>query len=313
MKEIDNGMISNKRSNEKNGVYVIDIKSWKEFENIVDKYKDKCFWRGQSSEKPLRPTIYRKKNLDDKVVKVLLNKFKNEMPEAEYLEKFFNQQRDLGQRTKAFGDALEKYFKMVDPHKIKNIDDWFDDFIDCIYWSIGQHHGLETPILDWTEDPDIALFFALCKTKEKEEDGKRVVFGFNKTSRRLLCKAKEVTRYVELLTSLGIEKENFDKKSSLSEAKAIGAMFKRIRAQRGLFTRTRNNISIEDFSNKCFDDFKRKKKQEIDFLIKIRIPNKLRYSFLKKLEQKGITYKTFYPDMQGAALHCNLKQEIANP
>ncbi len=83
-------------------------------------------------------------------------------------------------------------------------------------------------------------------------------------------------------------------------------MFERIKAQEGLFTRTLYNEDIEEHIKRYYSTYKRRN-EEIVFLIKILIPDGVRENFLEKLEGKEITYKTMYPDLQGAALHCNLK------
>ena len=84
-------------------------------------------------------------------------------------------------------------------------------------------------------------------------------------------------------------------------------MFSRIQAQNGLFTRTLFNEDIGEYAKKLYNKFKESRGEEIIFLIKILIPEGVREDFLEKLEGKDITYKTMYPDLQGAALHCNLK------
>ncbi len=89
-------------------------------------------------------------------------------------------------------------------------------------------------------------------------------------------------------------------------------MFGRITAQKGLFTRTLYNEDIEEHIRKCYGVYKKKyPKEEIVFLIKILIPTGVRKDFLKKLEGRNITYKTMFPDLQGAAFHCNLKLKLS--
>lgn len=296
----------------KNGVLTVECDSWKGFKRRIQEYTQyKYVWRGQRCEKPLLPSIYRGcKRPDGEKIKQHLNRFKKDMPWAGALEQFLKQAREL--KTKAFREAFGNFRKMVDPQNGYSDKSNEEDFFNYIYWAIGQHHELETPLLDWTRDPYKALFFALCEGKEK--DGKRVVFGLAEKSRRLVYKkkAQPKKRYTELLGNLDFVRTILDSPDSPSSLKErITPMFARIAKQSGIFTRSPRKEDVETHARRCYKCFKERDNETIVFLIKILIPDRVRKLFLQKLEDKEISYKKMFPDLQGAALHCNLKLELS--
>ena len=302
----------NMGGNFQNGVWNIECDSWREFEDRIEEFKGreyKYVWRGQSCEKLLLPTIYCSHNTpDDKKIEQHLNQFRKDMPGAGALRQFLEQLQK--QRPKAFDKALSEYYKMIHPKSVDNDPkkNYEKDFIDDIYWAIGQHHGLKTPLLDWTIDPYKALFFAFCAWKK--EDNNRVVFGLAEKSRLLLDKRQQTKRYIEFLANLGFVEAVFGSSDSPTDVKeGIGQMLGRIKAQEGLFTRTLYNEDIEEHIKKCYRVYKERRNEEIVFLIKILIPDGVREDFLEKLEGLEITYKTMHPDLLGTVLYCNLKLE----
>jgi hypothetical protein len=290
----------------KKGVWTIECDSWEKFEDRIKEYKQyKYLWRGQNCNKPLLPTIYRADRVSKKSVEKHLIQFKENIPSAGALKRFLK----AANRTNVFGEALSEYYSMIHPEADKDPkENYVNDFIDDIYWAIGQHHGLRTPLLDWTKDPYKALFFAFCHRNEQHD--KRVIFGLAEKSRLLLEKKQHTKRYIELLTNLSFVHRVLDPSDSPPDLKErIGRMFSRIKAQDGIFTKSLHVESVEQHAQRCYSFYQEHRNEEIVFLLKILIPDGVRENILEKLEGKGIAYKTMFPDLQGTALHCNLKIE----
>ena len=60
------------------------------------------------------------------------------------------------------------------PSRIQDENEW---------WALGQHHGLATPLLDWTESPFVALYFAFEKPV-KPTSGKRAVWALGRVEQK---------------------------------------------------------------------------------------------------------------------------------
>ncbi|HAV1328210.1 TPA: FRG domain-containing protein [Vibrio parahaemolyticus] len=146
-------------------------------------------------------------------------------------------------------------------------------------WSLGQHHGLATPLIDWSESPFIAAYFAF-EQKEKSETGYRSIY---------------------VLDKYGIEERASEKQiTDFSFIEPLQDDNSRIIAQAGLFTKVPTGISFEAFLLK----------HELQFhLVELQIPDASRIEALSDLRVMNIQANTVYPDLHGAAISCNMWHE----
>lgn len=183
--------------------------------------------------------------------------------------------RDLEKRM------LDEFKRRALPH-LGNTD----GFSDWDWLGIAQHHGLPTRLLDWTESPLIALFFAF-ESSNNDAD-KRAVWMYQVPEKEL-----SFTGNFDENSNLDVpnqEESPFSKRTTrVFEPRQIN---QRITSQKGWFTvhgrSDKNTLS-------SLDKIIRIKK----CLIKFVFSDKNRIKILSDLSALGVNKYSIYPDLVG--------------
>ncbi len=161
-----------------------------------------------------------------------------------------------------------------------------------------QHFEIPTRLLDWSENPFVALFFALT-TQPKDAHADAVVWmldpvSWNKKS------LDHITHPGDILTVgdglLDGFKPSADEENMSTDPVAIYGFHNsaRIVAQRGVFT-----ISGKDTST--MEDIYQNRNYPLDCLLKVRLPQGVKENLLNSLFKVGFTHSVVYPDLAGLA------------
>jgi hypothetical protein len=136
---------------------------------------------------------------------------------------------------------------------------------DWDWIALAQHHGLPTRLLDWTNNPLVATYFAV----EEDSESDSVVYAMP---------ALEVINLQKFISSSPLDYETDVFVFSPDDITT------RIVAQQGLFT-------IHKKPTELFDKWK----------LKIIIPSKLRQEIRHVLSKYGIDRASLFPDLDGVA------------
>ena len=223
--------------------YLRIIKAFKR-KNVESGNNEDFLFRGQVTDLPLIPKLVRLKPKGDLIVieKVLLTEFKRSNP------------------------------LLIDAHK--PLDDWD-------YLTLGQHFGLPTRFLDWSNNALTALWFATeTNPFSGETSPYRIVWV-------LMAEAEDFKLDVEETHPFQI------KETKLFRPRIIK---QRINNQSGVFS----VLSTNEINDKCrldeTDSFKEK-------LLKIKIPGNFASEIREDLNTLGVNAFTIFPELEGLCSH----------
>ncbi len=217
----------------------------------------------------------------------------------------------IGNRYASQHEHLERFQYAVrgrrgpNPQTMADENDW---------WALAQHHGMMTPLLDWSVSPFVAAFFAYIEEGGSDGTQFRTIYGLSKPS--VEEKVSEILREKEQEAKRNIGANSpLNKLAGLLASsprpevqfiKPLSEQNQRLISQNGLFTRAPTGVPLEEWISKNFPG-------EGDYiLMKLLAPDSDREDCLRTLNRMNINYLTLFPDIDGASKYCNLAALIAN-
>ncbi|HPQ70776.1 MAG TPA: FRG domain-containing protein [bacterium] len=178
---------------------------------------------------------------------------------------------DMKFRDKMLNKTTCEYFMSYPNKWLKGNEAYHYKYLELV--ALAQHYRIPTRLLDWTERPLIAAYFAanrvieLCDKESNGENAEIVIWAMNR-------KVIENKTDEERITFIG----------------PTMAMNSNLAAQRGILTLLKNGESYENL-------FKSYPKN----IWKITLDKKHRFELLRQLFNMGIHAGTMFPSLEGAA------------
>lgn len=245
----------------KNGIWEIEFSSWKYFHDFVRQQMldySHYIWRGQ------RDANWKLESSLDRTLRTKLPSHRPSLARA-HLQEF-----KLAVRGR----------RGPNPAIIEEENEW---------WPLGQHHGLATPLLDWTESTFVALYFAFEKPI-RPESGKRAVWALHGNVQQ----NKEITEAHKAAKKDGLP-------PILEYIRPHQNDNARLVSQAGLFTKAPIGQTVDGWIEQNHLEVTSAP------LIKLIFPDRERAECLRTLTKMNINHITLFPDLYGAGQHCNKK------
>jgi hypothetical protein len=156
-------------------------------------------------------------------------------------------------------------------------------------WAVAQHHGLITHLLDWTQNPLVALYFSVSKIKhyEKDDENDSIVWA--------------LSNFESFYPDSGSELPSVDKEVVVFPR----FLSERFKSQRGCFTVHKIPSMNADFTPM-------EESQSASKLKKYIIPKTEKKAIRIQLNTIGFNEGTIFPDLDGMCRQLTWKATNTN-
>lgn len=264
---------------------VVDCRSWNEFKNRVRRDHAEQWWALDSTEHMFAtyPLFRGHARTDWRLA-------------SQWERKLAAMRKTAPDRGRAaFAPMLSKVLEDFKDLAVGLPNLHASDLSEIDWWAIGRHHGLITPLLDWSRSPYVAAFFAFTGFAEQISPGVQSTGDlspspllFPDATTRVAIWALKVSPGLERAGGLHVLNPHID----------IGH---RQRAQRGVFTRLDHEIHLD------LEAYLLDLGLDSDHLRLYLVPARETAKALTELRLMSVTFATLFPDLQGAALQANFE------